>query len=98
MPVGISRMQFEIQEVVRLFSKDKRETQDSRSSTGQLGKAFGKLLPKKGGSEIGEGVPRVRKYSRGREREEGGGKSMRTEKVELFLGERNNSYTLVKRN
>lgn len=91
-------MQSKIQEVGSLFSKDKHETQDSRSNTGQLGKAFGKLLPKKGGSEIREGIPRVRKYSRDKEREGGGGKSMRTEKVEVFLGERRNSYTLVKRN
>ena len=90
-------MQSEIQEVGSLFSKDKHETQDSRSNTGQSGKAFGKLLPKKGGSEMREGIPRVRKYSRERDREEGGGKSMRPEKVEVFLGERKNSYTLVKR-
>lgn len=71
-----------------LFSKDKHETQDSRSNTGQLGKALGTLLPKKGGPAIREGIPRVRKYSMGREREERGWKSMRTEKVEVFLGQR----------
>lgn len=47
-----------------LFSKDTHETQDNRSNTGQLWKGFGKLLPKKGESEIREGIPRVRKYSR----------------------------------
>lgn len=71
-------MKSKIQEEGSL-SKEKHEAQVSRPNKEQSGKAFGKLLPKKGGSEIREDIPRIRKYSAAKEREGGGGKSVRTE-------------------